>query len=598
MATQRYTVTPHPIDTLLTWVKSGEIAIPEIQRPFVWEATKVRNLLDSLYRGFPVGYLIVWRNPTVKLKDGGTAAGKRILIDGQQRVTALMAALLGQEVITRDYERVRIRIAFHPLEEKFEVSNPAIAKNAAWIPDVAAVFAPEASLFKLVNDYCERNPGVEPDSMFRILEKLRKITNNPVGVIELDSDLDIETVTEIFIRVNSAGAELSQADFAMSKIASNETYGGNVLRKAIDYFCHLAVSPEFFSKIKEGDAAFAATDFFRKMDWLKSENDDIYDPSYTDMLRVAFTSEFKRGKLQDLVALLSGRNFETKQYEEPIVEASFARLKQGVLNFINETHFKRFVMIIRSAGFIDSSLIGSQNALNFAYILYLTLRAQGKPAAEIESAVRRWFVMSVLTGRYSGAPESAFDYDIRQLHELGFDNYSKAVFAGELSDAFWDTLLPQEMNTSSSISPYFRVFRAAQVKMNDKGFLSRDITVRDLILNRSDVHHIFPRNYLKKLGLNRGRYNQIANFAVAQSEINIAIGDKAPEVYFTELLAQCQGGKVKYGGITDMEELKSNLRMNCIPESVLQGNTLDYDRFLDERRRLMAAKIKTYFQAL
>ena len=90
---------PHPIETLLTWVKSGEIAIPEIQRPFVWEATKVRNLLDSLYQGYPVGYLIAWRNPTVKLKDGSLAAGKRILIDGQQRVTALMAALLGREVL-------------------------------------------------------------------------------------------------------------------------------------------------------------------------------------------------------------------------------------------------------------------------------------------------------------------------------------------------------------------------------------------------------------------------------------------------------------------------------------------------------------------
>src|SRR5690606_15704131 len=120
MATQRYTVTPHPIDTILTWIKSGEIAIPEIQRPFVWDATKVRNLLDSLYRGYPVGYLIAWRNPNVRLKDGTSATGKRILIDGQQRVTALMAALLAQSVITKDYEQVRIRIAFHPLDEKFE----------------------------------------------------------------------------------------------------------------------------------------------------------------------------------------------------------------------------------------------------------------------------------------------------------------------------------------------------------------------------------------------------------------------------------------------------------------------------------------------
>jgi uncharacterized protein with ParB-like and HNH nuclease domain len=237
MSPQRYSVTPHPIETLLTWVKSGEIAIPEIQRPFVWEATKVRNLLDSLYQGYPVGYLIAWRNPTVKLKDGTSSAGKRILIDGQQRVTALMAALLGREVLTKDYETVRIRIAFNPQEEKFEVSNSAIQKNPTWLSDVADLFSPEAKFLQITKNYVAANPGVDENTLFGVLEKLRKISNNHVGVIELADDLDIDTVTEIFIRVNSAGTELSQADFAMSKIAVNETYGGNLLRKAIDYFC-------------------------------------------------------------------------------------------------------------------------------------------------------------------------------------------------------------------------------------------------------------------------------------------------------------------------------------------------------------------------
>lgn len=138
MATQRYSVTPHPIETLLTWVKSGEIAIPEVQRPFVWDAAKVRNVLDSLYQGYPIGYLIAWRNPTVKLRGGTPSAGKRILIDGQQRVTALMAALLGREILTKDYETVRIRIAFHPQDEKFEVANPAIRRDAAWIVTCSA----------------------------------------------------------------------------------------------------------------------------------------------------------------------------------------------------------------------------------------------------------------------------------------------------------------------------------------------------------------------------------------------------------------------------------------------------------------------------
>src|SRR6266566_1693515 len=158
MSTQRYSVTPHPIETLLTWVKSGEIAIPEIQRPFVWEPTKVRNLLDSLYQGYPVGYLITWRNPTVKLKDGTTSSGKRILIDGQQRVTALAAALLGWPVVNKDYERTRIKIAFHPVDRKFEVSNPAIRKDKNWMADISESLSPETEVPDLVDSYCELNP--------------------------------------------------------------------------------------------------------------------------------------------------------------------------------------------------------------------------------------------------------------------------------------------------------------------------------------------------------------------------------------------------------------------------------------------------------
>lgn len=595
MSTQRYSVTPHPIETLLTWVKSGEIAIPEIQRPFVWEPTKVRNLLDSLYQGYPVGYLIAWRNPTVKLKDGTSSAGKRILIDGQQRVTALMAAILGHDVLNQDYETVRIRIAFHPQEKRFEVGNSIIDKDGAWIPDVSAIFAPGAKLMQVTKAYAAACPNVDEDDIFSALERLRQIIHNHVGIIELADDLDIETVTEIFIRVNSAGSPLSQADFAMSKIAADEKYGGNLLRKAIDYFCHLAISPEFLAKIEKGDKAFAASEFLPQMRWLKDVNDDIYDPSYTDMLRVAFTSEFGRGKLQDLVALLSGRNFETRAFEATIAEQSFDRLKHGILAFINETHFKRITMILRSAGFVTSNLIRSQNAVNFAYILYLRGREEKANADDLERLVRRWYAMSILRARYSGTPESVFDFDIRQVAARGLFPYVNSVIESELPESFWTGMLPQVMDTSSTTSPYFLAYQAAQVKLGDKGFLSRDIKVIDLLLNKSDVHHVYPRNHLKKQGLERGRYNQIANFVLAQSEINIAIGDKPPEVYFAELGEQCAGGKKRYGGIVEPDELRSNLRESCIPEAIIDGAFLPYDDFVDQRRKLMALKMKAWF---
>jgi hypothetical protein len=391
---------------------------------------------------------------------------------------------------------------------------------------------------------------------------------------------------------------LSQADFAMSKIAANETYGGNRLRKCIDYFCHLAIAPEFYQQLADVDEEFAATEYFQKMVWLRHENDDLFDPSYTDMLRVAFTSEFKRGRLEDLVALLSGRNFVTRTYEDEIAESSFRMLDKGIMNFMNETNFKRFVMILRSAGFIDSSMIRSQNAINFAYIVYLVLREKKVEAHQIESFVRKWFVLSILTGRYSGSPESSFDTDIRRIHDLGMERYLSEVEAAELSDAFWNAGLPQQMDTSVSSSPYFKVFLASQVRAGDKGFLSRDITVRDLILHRGDIHHIFPKDYLKKHGLTRGKYNQIANYTMMQSEINIRVGSGSPAEYFTALLKQCETKDAVYGGIVDSTQLKENFQMHCIPQGVEVMTIENYDEFLLQRRKLMALKIQEYYFGL
>ncbi len=597
MPTQQYSVTQPPITNVFTWIELGEIAIPEIQRPFVWNATKVRNFLDSLYQGYPIGFLISWKNPDVRLKDGSTSEGKKILIDGQQRVTALMAALLGREVVNKDYKKVRIKIAFHPTKEIFEVQNPAIEKDSLWIADIATIFDRNTKLFELVNNYCDRNADTCKDDIFLSLETLRGITSNQIGLIELSADLDIETVTEIFIRVNSEGVPLSQADFAMSKIAVNEKYDGNLLRKAIDYFCHLSVAPDFFDSIKN-DSDFAKSDFISKMAWLKNDNNDLYEPSYTDMLRVAFASEFKRGRLEDLVALLSGRNFQTRKFEEVIVEESFGKLKTGIIRFMNENHFKRFIMIIRSAGFVNSSMIGSQNALNFAYILYLYLRNENISNADIEKHVRRWFVMSILTGRYSSSPESAIDYDIRQISLQGIDGYADNIIQGALSDSFWKISLPQSLDTSVASSPYFRAYQAAQVKLNDLGFLSKDISCRELIEVKSDVHHIFPREYLKKHGYSRGQYNQVANYVIMQNEINIAISSKEPAVYFSQLLAQCNAGPKLYGNISDINELNNNYVMNCIPDGMENMTHLDYQGFLEDRRKLMAAKIKTYYDTL
>ena len=594
-----YTVTPQSIETILSWVKSKEIAIPEIQRPFVWERTDVRDLLDSLYSGFPVGYLITWKNPTVRLKSGGLSNGRKILIDGQQRVTALMTSLLGEKVLNDDYEELRMIISFNPLTEEIEVANAALKNNHLWVYDVADVFTSTKSSYTMVKDYCERNSctNEQEDQVARAFGRLEKIKYNQIGIIELDQSLEVEWVQEIFKRVNSQGKKLSQADFAMSKIAVNEKFGGNILRKAIDYFCHFSRAPEKLDDIFDRDKEFSETSYANGMRWLKNFSSDIYDPSYTDMLRVAAMSELGRGKLSDVVALLSGRNFETKEYEEAVEEESFARLAEGVQRFINETQFTKFVQIIRSAGFISSDLLSSQGAMNFAYILYLRCKREGLDPADIEQLVRKWFVFSLLTTRYSGSFESQYDQDFRQMLSAGTQQMIKTVIDSRSGDGFWEGLLPQVMDTSAARSPYWNVFRASQIFMKSKGFLSTEISTQDLVDLKGDVHHVYPKSYLKAKGYKPGQYNQIANLVQMQTEINIRIGAKSPNQYFTTLAAQVSGGNQEYGGIRNRERLIDNLMEHALPLDLLEGE-IPYEEFLILRRKLMAAKIREYFEKL
>ena len=212
--------------------------------------------------------------------------------------------------------------------------------------------------------------------------------------------------------------------------------------------------------------------------------------------------------------------------------------------------------------------------------------------------MRRWLVFSILTGRYSGSPESVFDFDIKQISQKPFNEYLKEKEEGELSDAFWNASLPQSLDTSVASSPYFHVYLAAQVKANDKGFLSKDVLVSDLISLRGDIHHLFPKDYLKKNGLDRSKYNQVANYVYMQSEINIKVGNRAPHEYFTILMNQIVESNLQVSGLANEAEFMANLQMNCVPTELIQMNIDHYSDFLSLRRRLMANKIKDYYFSL
>lgn len=588
------------VNTLLGYINDGTIAIPEIQRPFVWDTTKVRDLIDSLYRGYPVGYIITWKSPDVKLKDGSSSEGKQVLIDGQQRVTALTASLLGQEVLNSDYKKKRIKIAFNIKTEEFQTSNPAIEKQEDWIADISEFMKDgNVDTWQFVTDYSNKFE-ISPNEVNKRINKLLAIKNISIGRIELGSTLDIDTVTEIFVRINSAGVVLSQADFAMSKISVNEQYEGNDIRKAIDYFCHFAKTPVDYENIKNNDIDFCNKEIFKKIEWIKDKNEELYLPSYTDVLRVAFTYKFKRGKLADLVSLLSGRDFETREYREDIVQESFEKLYEGVKQFVNQSNFERYIMILKSAGIIDESLIRSQNVLNFGYILYLLLRERNTDPAKIETLVRRWVVMSILTQRYTSSPESMFDYDIRKLNEAeSIEEYIKNEEQRQLHETFWNNILVDKFNTSVTSSPFWKTFFIAQIKLGDRGFLSQGIKVQHMIEDRGDVHHIFPKDYLIKNGLkNKQMYNQIANYVMLQTEINIQVSNKAPSEYMGQVIAQCNGQESSYGLISNKDDLNKNLQENAIPEDFINMTYESYQEFLAKRRILMANKIKDFYYSL
>lgn len=594
----KYKVTQSAVTQLLEDVRREQIAIPELQRPFVWDSIKVRDLMDSLYKGYPVGYLITWQSVGAHLKGGEVAAHQQILIDGQQRITALRAAVAGLKVVNKRYKPVRITIAFNPVTEEFATLTPVIGKDPGWISDISELFNATSS-YGFVKAYFEANPEIDPETVETNISRLEAIKNAQIGIISLNDDLDVETVSEIFIRINSKGVPLSSADFAMSKIATYGARGRNI-RKLIDYFCHLAVAPHAFSDIQENDTDFAASPYLQSISWLKNETEDLYDPSYGDIIRVAGLVGFSRGKASSIVSELSGRDPETRRVDEHRIPVAYDKLEVALLEIVNKFNFENFIMIIKSAGFISSKMIGSKNALNFAYSLYLRLRADKLISeGERKRIVRRWFVVSMLTGRHSGSFESTWEQDIRRIATLGAATYLKQIEDSELTDGFWEVSLPNSLETTSTSSPFFQAFMAAQVATGARGFLSKGITVAAMHQQSGDIHHIVPKDYLQKNGYpDRADYNQVANFALTETSINISISNNSPTAYLNEVTAQINSGRLTLGEITDSGDLMRNFAENAVPEGLATVTAERYPTFLVERRRLMAEFIRSYFEKL
>lgn len=594
----KYEVKQTAVSQVLADVRSDKIAIPELQRPFVWKTSQVRDLMDSLYNGYPVGYLITWQSVGAKLKGGQVAAHQQILIDGQQRVTALRAAIAGQPVVGKRYEKKRISISFNPLTEEFATRTPAISNSSQWIHDISEFFS-GASQLTFLRRYFEKNPDADETQVEAAVARLAGIEHAQVGVISLADNLDVDTVAEIFVRINAKGVPLSSADFVMSKIA---TYGdeGRNLRKLIDYFCHLSVSGHAFEDIRENDEEFTASGHLAKIQWLQQQSDELFQPEYTDVIRIAGLVGFSRGKAGAIVSELAGLDPATRKIDESRMPDAYARFGHALDQLVRKTHVERFVMMIKSAGFIDSSMIGSKNALNFAYALYLRLRSNEQLSeGQRSQIVKRWFVMTLLTGRAVGSFESTWETDLRRIEEQGAAEYLRLIETSELGEGFWDVALPQELVSPSKRSPAFQIFLAALVRKGARGFLSKSINVAQMIEGHGDMHHIVPKNHLVKNGYpKQGDYNQVANYALTETPINIAIKDYPPKEYMAWLARQMETGELKIGEITQQADLEANLADNAIPAFISEVTADNYPVFLEARRKLMARMVRDYYEAL
>lgn len=592
----KYTVNQQTVSVILGWIESNNIAIPEMQRPFVWTSKKVRDLMDSLYRGFPVGYLITWQSQAAPVKGGGHAGYQQILIDGQQRTTALRAAVAGEPVINKHFEKKRVVISFNPQSEEFATATPVLRRSPEWIYDIHE-FLKGDDVFEAMDEYLTKNPSADRRIVGKNLQQLMGIKNAQIGIISLSDELDIETVTEIFVRINSKGVPLSSSDFVMSKISAQGEQGRN-LRKTIDYFAHLSVSPQSYEEL-ERDTEFVQTKFWPKISWLKNDAEDLYDPTYVDLIRVASMVAFRRGQISYVVRELSGLDPETRKFDPERIPAAYDKFEDALLRTVNEYNFKKFLTIVKSAGFVSNKLFSSVNAVNFAYALFLIMREDKCSDSEVSSVVRRWLVMMLLTGRASGSFETGFERDLSRIARHGAKAALQEIEQSELTDAFWDFGLPQRLESSSINNPQFRSFLASQVKAQAQAFLSKHSSVHDMIEIQGDIHHLVPKDYLRKNGVNDKReYNQVANYAMTETAVNIRIGNRLPADYLDEVKAQIRSGQTTLGEITTEADLDKSFEENAVPASLFETTVENFEDFLIERRRLMAKKMKEYYFSL
>lgn len=583
---KNYHVDNVTIEEILGWIKQGKIGLPEMQRPFVWSTAKVRDLIDSLYNGYPIGYIVTWQNPAIGLKNDSSSNNKEIIIDGQQRLTALKAALSGEKVVSQQYITKQIKISFKPSTGEFNTLNSAIEKDPLWINDISDIFKSDFNSYSYVTDNAKKL-GMAPEDLGATLQKLLAIRQSEIGDIKLGYNLSIGAVTDIFNRINSKGVSLSSADLAMSRLSADTIHGGNNLRKQIEYFVQLLNDPNLLENIVKFDSDFANTKEFNQIKWIASEVNPIYKPRYADILHLILATSFKRGKLSDMVSLISGRDFEARNYSEEGMKANYAKMQAGATLVFNKSNFQRYLMILRDMGMRNSGKLGlvGHGVFNFGYILFLYLhRSTNLSQEKIVSYLKRWIIMSALTGRYSGSSETITESDLKMIsRDANPINVLDDILDREMNDSFWNGTLPNMLRVQSTQASSWRIFQMSQIYGKDTAWLAKDTSTETVMLEEGNIHHIFPQAYLRKNGFSKGDINQIANYVWVTQPKNLEISDKAPKDYLSD-----------ENIIEFMSE--TNNRENAIPEEIVDYDFHNYSDFLNQRRHLMAKKMREFYE--
>jgi hypothetical protein len=571
----------YSLSTLLEEIDRGEIALPDIQRPFVWKAAKVRDLFDSMYQGFPVGYLLFWATGAeVGARRIGLheheAAPRLMIIDGQQRLTSLYAVLTGKSVLRDDYSSSRIQIAFRPRDGKFEVADAAIAKNPEFIPDISILWdsGGRAKKVRRFLSQLEESKGElredQRDELEEAIDRLYDLRNYPFKVMELGPDVDEEQVAEVFVRINSEGISLAQADFILTLMSVWWEEG----RKELEDFARSAVVPI--------DGPSPANPFIK--------------PSPDQMLRAITGLAFRRGRLRYVYQVLRGKNLETGEVSAEIRETQFGALQDAQATALSLTNWHEFLKAVRRAGYRSNSMISSENNLMISYLMYLIgLQDHGIDRRALREVIARWFFMTAITGRYTGSYESRVEQDLRRIGEADSGESFVTILDGmietALTDDYWAVQYPSSLETQSAYGPTVFAYHASLVLLNAQPLFS-PLHLGELLdpsthAPRSSVerHHLFPRAYLKRIGIDRiVDQNQIANYAFLEWPDNAAISDTPPSEYFPTMFSELSS-----------EEQRIAKFWHALPDD---WEGMDYRDFLEARRNLISVVVRSAFKKL